>query len=77
MWEWSVRNQEVWDICITLLWGGYFKHRVAFVHTITHPSLPSSAVLHRLLSQSVNGHLCANNSTLILLYHECLFEFQL
>lgn len=73
MWEWSVRKQEVWDIYITLLLGYYFKHRVAFVHTIT---TPPPAALHRLFSQSVNGHLCVNNSTLILFYHECLFEFQ-
>lgn len=30
----------------------------------------------RLFSQSVNGHLCVNNSTLILLYPEWLFEVQ-
>lgn len=40
------------------------------------PSPPPPA-LHRLFSRSVNGHLCVNNSTLLLLYRECLFEFQL
>ena len=74
MCEWSVRNQEVWDIILHCYGECYFKHSVAFLHTIAAP--PPPAVLTRLFSQSVNGHLCLNNSTLIFLYHECLFEFQ-
>lgn len=30
----------------------------------------------RLFSQSVNGHLCVNNPTLVLFYHGCLLEVQ-
>lgn len=40
---------------------------VAFVHA-TAPLGP--------LSQSVNGHLCVNNPTLVLFYHGCLLEVQ-
>lgn len=53
--------------------GGVIQHRLAFLHTITHPLLLSS---HRLMSPSVNGHLCGKNSTLVLLYRECLLELQ-
>lgn len=48
--------------------GGVIQHRLAFLHTITHPLL--------LSSPSVNGHLCVKNSTLVPLYRECLLEFQ-
>lgn len=54
-------------IYITVLWGCYFKHGVAFVHA-TAPLGP--------LGQSVNGHLCVNNPTLVLFYHGCLLKVQ-